>query len=176
MQGVWKMTEEREKEIREGLFCWHKAQRDIVREILDALNEARISIEQHRGALGYPVPGNIPQDFTIKNGLADALHAQLTQAQADAAALREALQSLAAYQFAINDNTGAIVKQHCADALTTHTAGAELLKELEGLREKVKTARDEAFEEAANFCNMFISGNGADFAKEIRALKSEVRE
>jgi hypothetical protein len=48
----------------------------------------KIVIEQHRGALGYSVPGHITQDFNIKCGICDSLRAQL-EAATEAQKIRE---------------------------------------------------------------------------------------
>lgn len=51
-------------------------------------------IEQLRGALGYPVKGNISQDNTILNGIADALSKQITALEAESTTQKETIKFL----------------------------------------------------------------------------------
>jgi hypothetical protein len=55
--------------------------------VWDALTALSVRIEQHRGALGYSVPGHIADDPTIRNGIAEALHQQLAALSASHEAL-----------------------------------------------------------------------------------------
>ncbi|WP_069202661.1 hypothetical protein [Paenibacillus sp. D9] len=54
-----------------------------LRSLLAEVQRLNIVVEQHRGALGYPVAGDIPDDPSIINGLADALEAQGYQMAGD---------------------------------------------------------------------------------------------
>lgn len=51
----------------------------IKAEILRRFAEKGTYIHQLRGALGYDVPGHIPENPEIKNGIADALYKQFKE-------------------------------------------------------------------------------------------------
>jgi hypothetical protein len=62
---------------------WDTPTGQLIRDAYAALTALSVRIEQHRGALGYSVPGDIPEDPSIKNGIAEALHQQLTALSAE---------------------------------------------------------------------------------------------
>lgn len=53
-------------------------ERTVIR-LRKELAEKDVYIHQLRGALGYPVPGDIPPNPNILNGIADALQIQLAE-------------------------------------------------------------------------------------------------
>jgi hypothetical protein len=56
--------------------------------LLALLRERDVYIHQLRGALGYPVPGDIAENPDIKNGIAEALQIQLREREGEIATLR----------------------------------------------------------------------------------------
>lgn len=67
-------------------------ERDRLKEESAAL---KIRIEQHRGVLGYPVQGDIPDDPSIRCGLCDAKNKRINFLKAENEKLREALEKIA---------------------------------------------------------------------------------
>ncbi len=54
-----------------------------------------VLVEQHRGALGYPIPCSIPENPDIRNGLAEAFQEQLSRLQQEVEHLYQAIPGLA---------------------------------------------------------------------------------
>ena len=53
-----------------------------IKYLLSILEEKEIYIEQLRGALGYSVSGDIRENPDIHNGIAEALHQQISEKEA----------------------------------------------------------------------------------------------
>lgn len=64
-----------------------KSYKEEIKYLKDELEKCNTYIHQLRGALGYAVPGYVPENPHIKNGIAEALSLQLIEAKKSVSAI-----------------------------------------------------------------------------------------
>jgi len=83
-----------------------EAEANQLREEIERLN---IVVQQHRGALGYPVPGDIMDDPNIMNGLADAREREIELLRADNRKLMAIVTAVHEFDHVLNPTYSALI-------------------------------------------------------------------